>query len=246
MPGQSSPALDPLTEDDRRYSALDTSPATTDSNAALPIQDVRYPVRWRHGGYAAWLERGYGGGGGRLPAMPRGSRLNPDTGIQPRGFGLDPTRPEDDITDGQGGLSDTLKEALNGGVKFIAHMLGGPSAMSTDPNQADAHHAFRDGAFATSPEDLAAAKKAVNPQGTLTDSLNNLVLLDSAYRYYRDKGQLGEAHVVLASLQEALQDGERHAWRGGLQPVSARQPRSRRAAARKSARRHARRQDRGH
>lgn len=104
-------------------------------------------------------------------------------------------------------VSDAVRGGYQYGIKSMG--LGGRGTGARSKQQAQA---LAQGQDALSPEEMDAARKAVDPEGRLTDSQRNMAALGSVYQYWANKGDPGRADkVAFQMLQHFRLASQRYA-----------------------------------
>lgn len=117
---------------------------------------------------------------------------------------------------GGGGLApaviDSAHEAVKGGYKHLVDAFGISQGGIKTAAQKRAALALQQGAGGLSPQEMDAARKAVDPQNKLTDSQRNLAALGSVYQFWQNKGEPDKATKVAGQmLQHYRAASERYA-----------------------------------
>jgi hypothetical protein len=106
-----------------------------------------------------------------------------------------------------------VHDATRAGLEWGANAYGltGTGAIRT-PRQRAGALAFQQGHGALTDAEMQAAKKAVDPQGKLTDSQRNMAALGSVYQFWMNKGEPDRAQkVAFQMLQHYRVASERYA-----------------------------------
>lgn len=103
--------------------------------------------------------------------------------------------------DEEGG--DILGSALHAGLTKLKQVFGldqQGTAVGQDPELMRRRSAFMKGIGAPTDEDVAAARKAVNPDGKLTPAEENLKIMESGFQYYQTRGEADKAANLAAMM----------------------------------------------
>lgn len=106
-----------------------------------------------------------------------------------------------------------VHDAVKGGYAYGMNVMGlaGGGAARSARGRAAAYQ-LAQGAGALTPQEMAAAKKAVDPDGKLTDSQRNMAALGSVYQYWANKGEPEKAQkVAFQMLQHFRMASQRYA-----------------------------------
>lgn len=148
-------------------------------------------------------------GPGALPQNAQGERATDFSSRGRRGGGSG--LPQGQQGGYQGIISPKLvSDAVLGAYRYPQQAMG--FGRGTGARSRAAAQAIAQGQDALSPQEMDAARKAVDPQGKLTDSQRNMAALGSVYQYWANKGDPARADkVAFQMLQHFRLASQRYA-----------------------------------
>ena len=150
-----------------------------------------------------------GGGGGPTGRGGRGGTGGPSSYYA--GMNHDPSQEPDpetpQIADEHGDLASTAAAAIQGGMSYIAKMLGGAQAQNgaVPTGSLDVMHNH-----SATPEEMQALRKAEDPTGTLRSDMADIAGLEGMHQWYIQHGMPQEADKAAASILMASRDAAAH------------------------------------